>query len=53
MKFSTTFIAATREYTTWYQNVPAPAFRRAFTLGKAKSAALVPKKVNVLFIVAP
>jgi len=40
MKFSTNFIAATREYTTWYNHVPAPAFRRAFTLGKAKSAAL-------------
>ncbi len=40
MKFSTNFVAATREFTTWYNHVPAPAFRRAFTLPKAKSAAL-------------
>ena len=38
MKFSTNFVAATREYTTFEKLVPAPLFRREFGLGKVKSA---------------
>ena len=38
MKFSTKFVAATREYSTFEKLVPAPLFRREFELGKVKSA---------------
>lgn len=38
MKFSTKFVAASREYATFEKLVSAPIFRREFELGKAKSA---------------
>ncbi len=40
MKFSTRFIAATADYSTFEKNVNAPCFRREFTLGKMKTAEL-------------
>ncbi|MBE6613286.1 MAG: hypothetical protein E7632_12430, partial [Ruminococcaceae bacterium] len=40
MKFSTNFVAAGKEFTTWYNYVPAPAFRRSFTIGKVTTAEL-------------
>ncbi len=40
MKFSTKFVAATREFSTFEKPIPAPCFRREFELGKVKSASL-------------
>lgn len=38
MKFSTKFVAATQEYSTFEKPIPAPIFRREFELGKINSA---------------
>ncbi len=40
MIFSKKFICASAEYATYTKRVPAPAFRRSFTLSGAKSATL-------------
>ncbi len=40
MKFSTKFVAATREFATFEKPIPAPCFRKEFTLGKASAASL-------------
>lgn len=38
MKFSTRFVSATREYSTFEKQIPAPYFRKSFTPGKVSSA---------------
>ena len=40
MKFSTKFIAASTEYSTFENSVPAPMFRRELTLSELESAEL-------------
>ena len=40
MKFSTKFVAATREFSTFEKTIPAPLFRREFELPEIKSATL-------------
>ncbi len=40
MKFSTKFIAATRGFSTFEKQIPAPCFRKEFTLPKVKAASL-------------
>ncbi|MBQ8551562.1 MAG: family 78 glycoside hydrolase catalytic domain [Clostridia bacterium] len=40
MKFSTTFISASKEYSTLRKEIPAPYFRRELTLDKIKKAEL-------------
>lgn len=40
MKFSTKFVAATREFSTFEKLVPSPVMRREFQIGKVKSAEL-------------
>lgn len=38
MKFSTSFVSATREYASFYNEVKAPYFRKSFEIGKVKKA---------------
>lgn len=38
MKFSTRFVSATREYSTFEKQIPSPYFRKSFTPGKVSSA---------------
>ncbi len=40
MKFSTAFIAATEEFSTFEKQIPAPAFRRSFSLPRMDRAEL-------------